>query len=213
MLACPDVCRPVLLCPAPLCAPFSQHILLVSPFVSTLLLPSPTTTTTATASTIHRSPASRQTNPASTTSARSEHRRIPVTLSVLSCPPLKSRALVPQHIRHNKQPHMRAPNVHAIQMSDPTITLSDIDVLHLYVHVVLRCAKSSAYVLVFTPLSRTAHTFNELPAVRLSGGDFNRDLVTLREHASATMAPVSARPVLRDICGMVVHLQLLRSGA
>jgi hypothetical protein len=45
----------------------------------------------------------------------------------------------PQHIRNDKQAHVRATNVHAVQVGDSAVALRDVNVLHLYVHVVLGC--------------------------------------------------------------------------
>ena len=96
---------------------------------------------------VHRSTTSRQAHTSSPRPPRSEHRR------------------VAQHIRHNEQSHVRAPNVDAVQMCDATITLCDVDVLELAVHVVF--------------------CFDEFAAVGLARVDLNRHLMALVDQPSA----------------------------
>ena len=52
---------------------------------------------------------------------------------------------IPQHVGHDKQPHVRAPNVDPVQMSNSAIALGDVDVLQLAVHVVLGCVRPSVF--------------------------------------------------------------------
>lgn len=66
---------------------------------------------------------------------------------------------VPQHIRHNKESHMTAPDVNLFEMADAPIAGCDGDVLELDVHVVLG--------------------FNKLATVGLAGGDLEGDDMTL----------------------------------
>jgi hypothetical protein len=53
---------------------------------------------------------------------------------------ITSSPCIPQHIGHDEKAHVRATDVHAIQVSDSAVALGDVDVLHLHVHVVLGCA-------------------------------------------------------------------------
>lgn len=46
---------------------------------------------------------------------------------------------VPQHIRHNEESHMTAPDVNLFEMADAPVAGCDGDVLELDVHVVLGC--------------------------------------------------------------------------
>lgn len=47
------------------------------------------------------------------------------------------RGNVPQHIRHNEEPHMTPPDVNLVEMRDATIAGGHGDVFELDVHVVL----------------------------------------------------------------------------
>jgi hypothetical protein len=86
------------------------------------------------------SPTSRKTNTTATGTARSEHGCVPVVaISTCSVFQNHSHLHIPQHIRHNEQAHVRATDVYAIQVCDSAVALCDVDVLHLYVHVVLGC--------------------------------------------------------------------------
>lgn len=50
---------------------------------------------------------------------------------------MQLRAYEPEHVGHNEEAHMRSANVDSIQMCDSPISLCDVDVLELDVHVVL----------------------------------------------------------------------------
>lgn len=65
----------------------------------------------------------------------------------------------PKHIRHNKEAHVRAADVHLVEMGDAAVARSHRDVLELDVHVVL--------------------CLEQLAAVDLPGCDFERDDVAL----------------------------------
>lgn len=94
-----------------------------------------------------RRPSSRQPNTSAPRPSRPEHRRIP------------------QHIRHDEQPDVRASDVHPIEVGHAPIALRNVDVLELHVHVVFG--------------------FKELAAVCLAGIDLNRHLMALRIDWSA----------------------------
>ncbi len=69
--------------------------------------------------------------------------------------------VIPQHIWHNKEAHVAAPDINLLEMADAPIARRDGDVLELHVHVVFG--------------------FDELAAVGLAGGDFEGDDVALCE--------------------------------
>jgi len=141
--------------PAHLSEPI-MDLMRLSPPSSSLLSPRP----------INRRPPPRQSHSPALRCSRSEHRRIssestPISLKNISSqqPPLPATspfistlqsppypnlwrgarmAGIPQHIRHDKEPHMAAPYIHLIQMADPSIPRRNRDVFELDVHVVFR---------------------------------------------------------------------------
>lgn len=48
---------------------------------------------------------------------------------------------VPEHVRHDEEPHVAAANVDLVEMGDTAIASGDGDILELNVHVVLGCGK------------------------------------------------------------------------
>lgn len=46
---------------------------------------------------------------------------------------------IPKHVRHDEKSHMRAPDVHLVEMADSSITRGNSDILKLNVHVVFGC--------------------------------------------------------------------------
>lgn len=66
----------------------------------------------------------------------------------------------PQHIRYNEEPNMTASNVDLIQVTDSAISSSDCNVFELDVHVIF--------------------SFDQLPTIDLSGGDFEGHDMVLR---------------------------------
>lgn len=105
-----------------------------------LLAPSP----------VHRGLTASKTNTTTTLSSGTEHGRIPRVRPQVSMIPYNKKALngrfQPQHIRHNKEPHMATPNIHLIEMRDPSIARGDGDILELDVHVILGCRRISKIV-------------------------------------------------------------------
>ena len=59
-------------------------------------------------------------------------------------PGVAGAILVPQHIRHDKKPHVAPPDVDLIEMADSAVAGSDGDVLQLDVHVVFGCEDGCA---------------------------------------------------------------------
>lgn len=45
--------------------------------------------------------------------------------------------MLPQHIRHNKESHMAAANIHLVQMRHAAVARGDCDIFELDVHVIL----------------------------------------------------------------------------
>ena len=46
---------------------------------------------------------------------------------------------IPKHVWHDEESHMRAPDVHLVEMANSPITRGHSDILKLNVHVVFRC--------------------------------------------------------------------------
>jgi hypothetical protein len=81
---------------------------------------------------------------------------------------------------------MRAANVDPVQMRDPSVSLRDVDILELDVHVVLRYAALLAQSCRLRPQGHdSSPTFYELSAVCLARIDLDGDLMTLCLMASA----------------------------
>lgn len=100
----------------------------------------------------------------------------------------------PQHIWHNEQAHVRSSDVHPVEVGNPSITLRDVDVLKLDVHVVFGFVKN--IISVLSPVYRACasavtRTFDQFAAICLAGCDFDSDLVTLQKPTSAVVQGVS----------------------
>jgi hypothetical protein len=141
----------------------------------------PSTASLAT-STVDRCSSSCQPDTTPASVASSKHRCIPFQLSALLCARDCASSDSPQHVRHNEQPYVRASDVDPIQVGDSAVALCDVDILHLYIHVVLSC---EAVLVVRTfPLRliialRRVRTFDKLATVGLSGCDLHCHLVAL----------------------------------
>jgi hypothetical protein len=48
---------------------------------------------------------------------------------------------IPQHVRHDEEPHVAAPNIDLVEVRDTAIAGCDGDILELNVHVVLSCVE------------------------------------------------------------------------
>lgn len=48
---------------------------------------------------------------------------------------------LPQHVRHDEEPHVATPNIDLVEMRDTAIASCDGDILELHVHVVLGCSE------------------------------------------------------------------------
>lgn len=85
---------------------------------------------------------------------------------------------VPQHIRHNKEPHVTSTDVDLVEMRNTAVARCDSNIFHLDVHVVLRYSMS---VLRHNGCqSRTKRTLEEFSAVDDAGVDFESDDVALQ---------------------------------
>jgi hypothetical protein len=49
---------------------------------------------------------------------------------------------IPQHVRHDEEPHVATPNINLVEVRDTAIASCDGDILELNVHVVLGCAET-----------------------------------------------------------------------
>ena len=50
----------------------------------------------------------------------------------------------PEHVWHDEEPHVRAPDVHLVEMADAAVARGHGDILELDVHVVLGCRLQSS---------------------------------------------------------------------
>jgi hypothetical protein len=48
----------------------------------------------------------------------------------------EDRGEIPQHIRNDKEPHMRAPYIDLVKMANSPISCGDSDILELDVHII-----------------------------------------------------------------------------
>jgi hypothetical protein len=167
---------------------FSVNAITMSKSISTYQSLTPRSTSPACSRPTDRCPSSCQSHTASLYAPRAEHRSIPVISSASSLYPPQSKRLVilPQHIRHNKEPHMRPSDVHLVQMRHASIAGRHSDILELHIHVVL--------------------SLEQLPAVDLSGRNFECDNVTLQQKHISMIRLTASSPRLVLSCPQLLEI-------